>query len=389
MSFIRQYWALLRMNVGGLRQRLGLVFTIMIGVACAVGVLVSMLAMGVGARQEAIGNARPDRVILMTVGAQGPFQSSISKDVVPIIRDLPGIQRNAKGDPIAISQVLVFVQARNRATGKGIGFALAGVSSGLADYMPELHLTAGRMFRPGLHELIASNVCVRTFADFAVGDKRLMRGGEWSIVGNFHMGRTQGICVVFSDADTVLSAFGRDSYNQVNVMLESPATFAEFANAVKANPSLHVEAKHEAEVTEQGMKQFNGILNFVSYFVGAIMAVAATLGAANSLYAIVDSRRRELATLRAIGFSAGPIIAAMLSESILLALPGALIGAGIAWFCFNGFAASPFGFSFHLAVTLPIVSLGIGWALAMGLFGGVLPALRAARVPVTTALRAV
>ena len=192
-------------------------------------------------------------------------------------------------------------------------------------------------------------------------------------------GPRPGICLVFSDADTVLSAFGRDSYNQVNVMLESPAAFAELTNAVNANPSLHVEAKHEAEVTEQGMKQFNGILNFVSYFVGAIMAVAATLGAANSLYAIVDSRRRELATLRAIGFSAGPIIAAMLSESILLALPGALIGAAFAWFCFNGFTTSPFGFSFHLAVTLPIVCLGIGWALVMGLVGGLSGPARGAR----------
>jgi putative ABC transport system permease protein len=388
MTFTRQYLALLRMNLGGIPQRLGLVLTITIGVACAVGVLVSMLAMGVGARQEVMGNVRPDRVILMTVGAPGAFQSSISKDVAPLIRDLPGIRRNAKGDPIAISQVLVFVQARNRATGTGIGFALAGVSSGLVDYAPELHLTAGRMFRPGLYELIASNVCARKFTDFAVGDKRSMRGGKWSVVGNFAMGRAKGICVVFSDADTVLSAFGRDSYNQVNVMLESPATFAELSNAIKANPTLHVEAKHEADLTEEGMKQFDGILNFVSYFVGAIMAVAATLGAANSLYAIVDSRRRELATLCAIGFSGGPIVAAMLSESVLLALPGALIGAGLAWFCFNGLTTSPFGFSFHLAVTLPIVTLGIGWALAMGFVGGLLPALRAARVPVTTALRA-
>ena len=161
MSFTKQYWALLRMNFGGLRLRLGLVFTIMIGVACAVGVLVSMLAMGVGARREAMGNMRSDRAILMTVGAQGPFQSSISKDVVPIIRDLPGIRRNAKGDPIAISQVLVFVQARNRATGKRNRLRFGWRHPGLADYMPELHLTAGRMFRPGLHELIASNVCVR------------------------------------------------------------------------------------------------------------------------------------------------------------------------------------------------------------------------------------
>lgn len=385
---MRQYWALLRMSLGSIPQRLPLIFTIVIGVACAVGVLVSMLAMGAGARQEAMGNVRPDRAILMTLGALGAMQSSIPTDIAAQIHELPGIRRNAKGEPVAVSQVLVFVQARKKITGSAVGFALAGVSPGLGDYMPELHVTAGRMFRPGLHELIASNICARQFADFAVGDTRSMRGGDWQIVGNFDVGRAAGTCVVFADAGTILSAFGLNNYNQVNVMLESPATFTALKSALEADPTLHVQARREAEVTEQSMKQFNGILNFVSYFVGAIMAVAATLGAANSLYAIVDGRRRELATLCAIGFSPWPIIASLLSESILLAIPGALLGAAFAWLFFNGLTASPFGFSFHLAITAPIVALGIGWALAMGFIGGLLPALRAARVPVTTALRA-
>jgi putative ABC transport system permease protein len=389
MNFTKQLCVLLRINLGSILRRPGLVITIVIGVTCAVGVLVSMLALAVGARREAMGNVRPDRVILMSVGAQGPFQSSIARDVAHTIRDLPGIRRNAKGEPVAISQVLVFVQARKKVGGALAGFALAGVSPGLSDYVPELNLTSGRMFQPGLHELIASNVCARQFENFVVGDKRPMRGGEWLIVGNFDMGRAEGICVVFADADSILSAFGRDTYNQVNVMLQSVAMFSELTNAIKANPTLRVQAKYESELTEESMKQFNGILNFVSYFVGAIMAVAATLGAANSLYAIVDSRRRELATLCAIGFSAGPIIASTLIESVILAVPGALIGAGLSWLFFNGLTASPFGFNFHLTVTAPTAAIGVAWALAMGVIGGFLPALRAARVPVTTALRTV
>jgi putative ABC transport system permease protein len=136
------------------------------------------------------------------------------------------------------------------------------------------------------------------------------------------------------------------------------------------------------------MQQVNGILNFVSYFVGTILAVAATIGAANSLYAVVDSRRRELATLRAVGFGGAPVILATLFEAILLAVPGALIGAALAWLFFNGRAASPFGSTFHLAVTPSLALLGIVWALCMGLIGGVMPAVRAGRVPVTVALRA-
>lgn len=386
---MKQYWALLCMNLAGIPQRLGLVLTLVIGVGCAVGVLVSMLAMGAGARREAMGNVRPDHAVLLSAGALGSMQSSIPKDVATQIRELPGIRQNAKGQPIAVPQAMVYVQARDRVSGTKIGFTLAGVGPGLTDYAPELHLTSGRMFRSGLRELIASNLCARKYADFARGDKRTMRGGDWKVVGNFDIGQAEGSCVVFADVDVLLAAFGRNSYNQVNVMLQSVEGFNELTNAVKANPTMHINVKHEAELTEESMRQLNGILNFVSYFVGSIMAVAATLGAANSLYAMVDGRHRETATLRALGFRAGPLMAAMLTESILLALPGALVGAGLAWLLFNDLTASPFGFTFHLAVTPPIVTIGASWALAMGAVGGVLPALRAARVPVTAALRAI
>ncbi len=136
------------------------------------------------------------------------------------------------------------------------------------------------------------------------------------------------------------------------------------------------------------MQQINGILNFVSYFIGTIMAIAATIGAANSLYAIVDSRRRELATLRAVGFNSTPIVASIVLESIFLAIPGALIGALVAWLLFNGLLTSPLGASFHMAVTPTLALLGLGWALGIGAIAGFLPAVRAARVPVTVALRA-
>lgn len=388
MNFTRQFWALLRMSLTAAPQRLGLVLTIVVGVACAVGVLVSMLAMGVGARREAMGNVRSDRIILMSVGAPGPMQSSIGKDVVPLLHDLPGIRRNAQGSPMTAAQAMLFTQARKKMTGEPMGFAIFGASAGLADTLPELRLTSGRMFEPGLYEFIASNKCDRQFSNFAVGDKRAMRGREWTVVGSFDLGSSEGTCVVFADAETILSAFRINTYNYVTVLLQSPRAFTQLTEALRGNPTLRIEAKREAEVIEESMKRFNGILKFVSYFIGAIMAVAATFGAANSLYAIVDSRRRELATLYALGFTPGPLITAILAESTLLAVSGAFIGVGLAWFFFNGFAASPLGFSFRLAVTVPIAGLGLAWAFAMGIVGGVLPAAKAARLPVTTALRA-
>jgi len=388
MDFLKQLGMLLRMNLLGAPQRLGLVCTTVIGVTCAVAVLISMLAMGVGARRAAMGNVRSDRASVLSVDAVGPGQSDIPKDIAALIGDLPGIRRNANGQPIAVPQTLVFVQARRKDSGNLIGFPMTGTGAGLTDYAPELHLTAGRMFRPGLLELIASNNCARQYQHFSAGDQRLIQGVEWLVVGNFDLGRSGGSCAVYADANAVLSAFRRSSYNEVNVMLRSPAAFDELVNAIQGNPLLHVKIEHEAELAEAGVQQVNGILNFVSYFVGAILAVAATIGAANSLYALVDSRRRELATLRALGFESLPVAAAMLSEAMLLALPGALIGAGLAWLFFNGRTASLFEFQFHLAVTPSLVLLGIGWALCMGLIGGLMPAVRAARVPVTVALRA-
>jgi putative ABC transport system permease protein len=385
---MKQYWALLWINLASIPERLGLVLTIVIGVACAVGVLASMLAIGEGARRQAMGAVRADHVVLLSVGAQAPMQSSIARDVAALIGDLPGIKRNAQGKPIVVAQMMVYVQARDRASGKKIGFAVLGVGPGITDYSPEFHLTSGRLFKPGLRELIASNVCAMRYADFARGDRRRMRGGDWEVVGNFDIGHTGGNCIVFADAAVVLSTFSRDNYNQINVRLDSPERATELSNSIAANPALHVVAKSEAELTEEGTKQLSAILAFVAYFVGSIMAVAATLGAANSLYAVVDGRRRELATLRALGFRSFPIIASMMTEALLLSLPGALLGVALAWLLFNGLTASPFGMSFQLAVTAPIAAIGICWALAMGLVGGILPAVRAARVPVTAALRA-
>ena len=388
MDFLKQMGMLLRMNLLGVPQRLGMVCTTVIGVTCAVGVLISMLAMGVGARQAAMGNVRADRATVLSVDAVTTAQSNIPKDLAALIGDLPGIRRNSRGKPIAMPEVRVFVTARRKTSGSSVGFLITGAGAGFTDYATELHLTAGRMFRPGLRELIASNYCAHQYQQFGVGDKQVIEGAEWLVVGNFDLGHTTGSCFVYTDADTVLSAFGRGSYNQVNVMLQSPAAFAELVNAINGNPLLHVKVEHEADLAEAGVQRVNGILNFVSYFVGTILAVAATIGAANSLYALVDSRRRELATLRAVGFSGAPVVAATLSEAILLAIPGALIGAGLAWLFFDGLAASPFGFSFHLAVTPHLAALGIGWALGMGVISGLLPAVRAARVPVSVALRA-
>jgi ABC-type transport system, involved in lipoprotein release, permease component len=387
MKFLRELYALLLVNLSGVAQRLGSALTILVGVTCAVGVLVSMLAMGTGAREQQTANVRPDRVVLTTRGTvQG--QGSITKQEAAVILGLPGVRKDAKGDPIVVFASMVPIEGRRRSTDKRIYFPLVGVTGKMRELAPDLRFTAGRTFEPGLHELVASNACRRQFVGFELGDRRLIRGSDWTVVGHFDEGRAQN-CVVHADADTVMSALGSTTYSSATLLLQSAADYATLRAAVTGNPALRLDVQHEKDAVEVAFKPLNAILNFVSFFVGTIMAVGATLGAVNSLYAIVDSRQREIGTLRAIGFSSGAVVLAVLLESMLLALPGALLGCALAWLLFNGLAASPFGYSFQLSVTPSLAILGIEWALAMGLLGGLLPALRAARMPVVTALRAI
>jgi putative ABC transport system permease protein len=387
MKFLRELLAILLVNLSGITQRIGSALTILVGVTCAVGTLVSMLAMGTGAREQQVANVRSDRVILTTTGTQ-QGQGSITRQEAAVILGLPGVRKDAKGDPIVVFQSMVPIEGRRRSTGNRIYFPLAGVTPKITELAPELHFTGGRAFQPGLHELVASNSCGRQFVGFEIGDRRPIRGSDWTVVGHFDQGQAQE-CIVYADAETLMSTLTRTTYSSVSLMLQSPADYEVLRAAVSSNPTLRLDVQHEKDAVEGAFRPLNSILNFVSFFVGTIMALGATLGAVNSLYAIVDSRQREIATMRAIGFSPGAVVLAVLLESMLLALPGALLGSVLAWLLFNGLAASPFGYSFRLSVTFSLAMLGIEWALAMGLLGGLLPALRAARMPVATALRAI
>lgn len=357
-----------------------------VGVGCAVGVLVSMLAMGTGARRQEMSSVRDDQVAVAELG-QRPLFGSITREDAAAAHNLPYIRRDKDGRPIIVPESMIPIDVRRRGTGARLFIPLIGVTPNIVAYQPNLRFTSGRMFHPGMRELVVSNLCPRLFSGFEIGARRSIRGMPWTIVGRFGTGQ-EGECTMFADVNTIMSAFARDAYNGLNVRLRSPADFPAFSAAVKADPAVHLYAERQRAAMAQNFKPLNSILDFASYFVGAIMAIGGTLGAINSLYAIVDSRRRELATLRAIGFRPGTIVASTLFESMLLAIPGALLGAALAWALFNGLSASPFGYSFRLEVTPALALLGVIWALVMGFIGGILPAIRAARVPVTTALRA-
>lgn len=383
---MRQSLELIAISLSSLPQRVGPILTTVVGVTCAVGALVSMLAMGAGARRQEMTDVRDDRVIITGLDAQGAM-SAISRNEAAVVGDLPQIRRDAAGRPIVVLESISLLTGRERGTGALLSMALFGVTPNVTEYRPEMRFTAGRMFRPGLHELVASNTCVRRFSDFAIGARLPIEGDSWTVVGHFDLGRSNQ-CVIYADVRTIMTVFSRNAYSSVEVMMRSPADFTAFRAAIRANPALHLNAELQRTVVMRNFRQLNAILDYASYFVGAIMAIGGMLGAMNSLYAMIDSRERELATLRAIGFGPLPVMVSTLFDSMLLALPGALFGAALAWAFFNGLSASPFGYTFQLAVTPALASLGVVWALAMGFVGGLPPALRAMRMSVVSALGA-
>jgi putative ABC transport system permease protein len=303
------------------------------------------------------------------------------------VGNAPYVKHAPDGTPHITASSMVNVDAIKK-DGTRSRIFLVGWTPGVAFVQPEVKIVEGRNYRPAVHEVVVSDPIRKMYRGMDIGDHITLRGTDWEVVGVFAGNDSVGDSVLRADADTVMSTFGRNTYQQVLVILESPADLQAFKHAVEENPAIAVTVKTIAETFKASFGQLNTLIDFLAYFVGAVMASGAVFGALNSLYASVDSRRRELATLRAIGFSGAPILVSVLIEGMVLALPGALIGSAIAWALFNGHVVNPGGLIFKLTVTPHTVWVATMWSLVIGLIGASLPALRAVRVPVATALRA-
>jgi putative ABC transport system permease protein len=381
MSMLKQVTALTTMNLANIPRRLGLSIVTVVGIGTVVGVLTSFLAMGAGIHQMATRNIRPDRAVVLSSGASSSLTSSLTRNAVATIVDAPGVKKDAGASPLVSAGIMVPV-----GTGLSDDTLLIGISDKFSAIFPEFRIIEGRMFTPGVRELVVGRLSGSQFAGLGVGDRIGLRGSEWTIVGRFELNGGTWENYAVADADTMMSAFERNMFQHVIVNLETPANFDAFKEALSADPSLAVDVLHEADYVLMGLGNFTRLLDFVGVFIGGVMAVGAVCGALNTMYAVIDARRLEIATLRAIGFGASSIVLSVLVEALALALMGALVGAFAAWLLFSGLVARTRGLSFPLAVTSDLVRLGIVWAITIGLIGAILPAIRAARLPIATAL---
>jgi len=387
MHAIRHIWLLTASAIRGIPARLGTSAVTVISIATVMGVLVAMLALSEGLEKLVQTGITGDQATVTSKGAQSALQSSLPKTILASIADKPGVKRDAQGKAEVAGSVFMFINGVNRQNQRGT-ISLYSVTPEWQKINPGVQLLEGRFFQPGLHELIVSDLIRARFRDFEVGDEVKVRGVPWKIVGAYHSAQTALSDSVIGDADTVLAAFPGSTLNAVGVVLESPSAFATFKNAVMSDPTLMVDVKTQAEAAEAIIKPVRQLLDFVSYFLGGLMALGAACGALASLYASVDARKVEIATLRALGFRPAPVIVSVLAEGMLLAIPAALIGAGIDWYLFNKHIVVANGITFPMAVTPHLVAIALCWALSIALIGGILPSLRAARMPVAVALRA-
>jgi putative ABC transport system permease protein len=368
-------------------DRLGASLVVVVGMACVVGVFISILSMSTGYMEIVEKTGHSDRAVVMSQGSLYEYASFISRGNAITIADSPGVRKTADGKPIVSSDTMAFVVMPKKRDGLDAYVTLRGISPEGLTLRPELKLISGRMFNPGAHELIVGKAAQVEFDGLTLGDQVSLPEGDWAVTGSFESNGDARESELIADAVTLGQALRVNGYKSVTVQLDSSESFDQLKESLASNPTLTVDVVRETDYLASQSKDLNDFLRIVAYVVGGIMALGATFGAMNTMYSAVSARAMEIATLRAIGFSAGAVVTSVLAEALLLALAGTAIGVVTAWTLFNGNLHMFGSLVFTLSVTPALIGLGTVLACVLGLIGGLFPALRAARVPVATALR--
>lgn len=391
MFNLSQSLAVTWMNLRSIPQRWGSSGVIVIGIAGVVGVLVSVLAMSEGFKATLGATGSPDRAIVLREGANAELSSTMSRESALILGELTGVKKSAAGAPLVSAEASVILNVPKQ--GVRSNLSMRGVSAAGVKLRGEFKLLEGRLYTSGLREVIVGAQAAREFDGLSVGKTLKFREADWVIVGIFSTGGDVHESELWADGETVLAAYRRNQYQSAVVQLTSEDAFVAFEQAAKSDPRLQVSVFREPDYYAEQSKALSTVINVMGTTVAAIMAVGALFGALNSLYAAVATRSREIATLRALGFGATAVVISVVVEALLLAGLGGALGGAVAWLMFNGFSVSTLNFSsfsqvaFQLSVSVPLLLKGFFWALGIGLVGALLPALKAARLPVAEALR--
>lgn len=380
-------------NLRTIPERKGAALTSAIGIAGVVGVLVGVLAIAEGFRLAMTASGSQDIAVVMRTGSDSEMTSGLSRDETRLIADAPGVARD--GDtPLASAELFVIINLPKRSTGLDANVPLRGVEMTAVKVRDDIKIVQGNMFESGKNEIIVGAGAARAFAGLDLKKEIKIGQNVWKIVGIFTAAGGVAESEIWTDAAVLQPAYKReDSFQSVYARLSSAGSFTEFRDALTSNPQLKVKVLRLADFYAEQSETLTKFITTIGVFIAGMMALGALFGALNTMYSAIASRTREIATLRAIGFHSSPVVISVIIESLAVSLVGGALGATAAYLAFNGYEASTLNWAtfsqvtFKFAVTKGLLLQAVIWASIIGIIGGLFPAIRAARLPIASALR--
>jgi putative ABC transport system permease protein len=380
-------------NVRSVKARWTSTIVAVLGIAGTVGVFVAMLSLARGFRATLVASGSPDNALIVRAGATSEMTSGVPLDSVKILQDEPGIARGADG-PLVTPEAVLMAPIPLISSGAQANVELRGVSPNVLDIRKTVKIVQGRMFRGGLAEVIVGKNATKTYVGLTVGNTISLGTQRWQVVGVFDAGGSSFDSEVWGDPHLLEQAYGRpdNTFQSVTAHLTSPDALAQLKDAVTTDPRLNVDVTREIDYYSKQSTAMTTLITRLGGFVAGIMAIGAVFGALNTMYSAVADRGREIATMRALGFGGPSVVFSFLLEALLISFVGGVLGC-VAVLRLNGLTTSTINFqtfsnlAFAFKITPDLLVTGIVFALAMGVFGGLFPAVRAARLPVATALR--
>jgi putative ABC transport system permease protein len=393
MSSLKQAASVTAMNIRSIRERKGASLVAIIGIAGVVAVLIGIFSIGAGFSAVLELSGADDIVVVLRGGSSDEMTSGLAQAQTRIIADAPGVLREA-GEPVASAELYVIVDVPLKSTATAANVPLRGVGSHAASLRHGFRIVDGRAFRSGTNEVIVGRGAALQFAGLDVGSELRSGNRVWNIVGVFADSGSVAESEIWSDAVVLQGAYNRGtSYQSTRLRLESPNALQAFKDALTNDPRVNVSVSTERQYYAEQSRSLVTLVTVLGQTIAVLMGLAAVFGALNTMYSAVSARTREIATLRAIGFGAFPVVTSVLTEAMLLGAIGGSAGALIAYFGFNGIRASTMNFSsfsqitFAFTVTPALVAQSLAYALVLGFVGGLMPSVRAARMPITAGLR--
>ncbi|HKD52283.1 MAG TPA: ABC transporter permease [Candidatus Acidoferrum sp.] len=380
-------------NVRSVRARWASAIVAVAGIAGTVGVFVAMLSLAKGFRATLVSSGSPDNALIVRGGATSEMTSGVALDAVKVIQDAPGIARGPNG-PLVTAEAVLMAPIPLISTGTDANVELRGVSSNVLEIRKNVRIVQGRMFQPGLAEVIVGKNANKTYSGLTLGNRTRLGKMEWQVVGIFDAGGSSFDSEVWGDAHLFAAAYDRPDtfFQSATVHLTSPEALTQLKDALTSDPRLNVDVTREIDYYSKQSTSMTRLITTLGGFVAFIMAIGAVFGALNTMYSAVADRGKEIATMRALGFGGPSVVISFLIEALLISFVGGLLGC-LAVLRLNGLTTSTINFqtfsnlAFAFKITPGLLAEGIVFALVMGVLGGFFPAVRAARLPVATALR--